>query len=1716
MTISMYLTLGDNKISLSGNSDDAGHAGKFDVVDFDLNFTQDFAIDNDGELISNPEIQPLTIDLASTEILAKLLEEVGQTRLFSEAELSIYNDFNGSAPGGEVEIQQIKLEDVFIAGVGSATGLATRIALGFSSLEQTTFAFDNLGNPETKFDQTAKIEVEAGQHVGIGDEFFLPLTPDIATEPTNIFVKFNGIDGSSKDENFAKHFDATDVFFDFNNFKNSILVAGVDTARLEPIILELSANDPLLVSLMNPLDKGTTFSTVDISLTEPLDKIGSFATEKIELEGVRILAMDRDSDENVRVALRYDEVTHTTKTLGTDGSVESVSTIHYDISNNAKFDTNLDDFYNEDLFGADDDPENSALTPDPSKLTLSLDGIDSSISLSGENPFQALGFEYSISNINGSPDFSTITVDLQPGSIGITAILDAIADKTTLASATLFHTLSAQDLEASKAPLDFLEKIELTNVDILGVEGETGFATRITLGYDAIEVTTQTFDDKGSVDKTNVPFIFGNNTKGDGADSAANPLSLTDFHNDGARHTADTPYTDTFLEFASGVVGDTKDNVFNKLKAFDVEHVEFDLQRLLDIGNNFDQLEFDPIIVEVSSRDNGILQMLTGMEAGTIYDDVKLSSRANGANGLEVLSVIELDGAFILGVGHSSNDFTKVAIGYSQISVTLNEFDKFGKIDSANQQKFEFDILTDKTSNDHSFEAGRLLDYDSTDDHVTSFMKLGNIEGGADNSTIYEDQFIVEGFSYQATRDVSILDVGGPQNFNFDFANTEFSPIYVDIRAGQDGIIEILDALAQGTDLGKTILTTDIPAGGSSAPGGQVITLENTKILSYDEGDGVHSRIALGYSEILITDQDPLNNTIEQINFKADVPSLNFGGTILNLSSFDSKARNENDRELTAFLGFENAAGEQSFDGGSVDANHVKQFNILEYGFDFEALFGQTNSNTVQDIDAQPFELLLSSYTPGLTALLAAASDGQQLPVAQIALATNGGGGGNLDYQRIELRNVTLLSFTQEGEYTRVLLGYSQLALSVREIDNTGAFQDAVQTIDFNTNDNVIGTSGDDNLEGGGGDDFLFGDDGDDTVNGGTGQDEIDAGSGRGNDIYDGGDGIDVITFRSQSKSLTIDLMDAKLGTGQASGGAIDVDTLINIENIVSGSGDDFIYGDGKDNVIEGAGGADFMDGRGGNDTASYAESGKGVIVSLAGGGSAGDAFGDTLVNFENIIGSAHSDEIAGDSDNNILDGGIGGSDIMTGLAGDDILRFSNQTQGNSTFYGGSDFDTLDLSSSTLGGMIIDPNNARTTDKSSSVDFFSIEKIIGTEFDDSFEDVSGLKHVDGGGGNDFIKSRFTSSTTFDGGAGQDIFVAGRGNDIYLFSDLEHSVRNSADRIFRFEVGLDKIDLTGLGFTGLDTDGGGTEAGELRITYSSGANRSYLRNEQNSFEFFLDGDFRNVLSDSDFIFNDVDPIQYTGTVNRDKINGTDGDDIIDGQGNRDTLFGGLGDDVFRFSEVSHSTRAGSDRILDFEIGVDKVDLIAFGFTGFDTDGGLTEVGEMRIVYSSGTDRTYIRNDQNDLQFFFDGDLRGQISDSDFIFTDPTVPLNLVGTSGRDTLIGGTAADNLTGLGDRDTLTGGLNQDTFIFTNLTDSTSSDSDRITDFEVGVDKIEISGLGFTELDADGGLTEAGELRLSYSSVADRTYIRNDQNSFQLYLDGDYTATLTDGDFIF
>ncbi|MGJ3259318.1 MAG: LamG-like jellyroll fold domain-containing protein [Rhodospirillales bacterium] len=135
----------------------------------------------------------------------------------------------------------------------------------------------------------------------------------------------------------------------------------------------------------------------------------------------------------------------------------------------------------------------------------------------------------------------------------------------------------------------------------------------------------------------------------------------------------------------------------------------------------------------------------------------------------------------------------------------------------------------------------------------------------------------------------------------------------------------------------------------------------------------------------------------------------------------------------------------------------------------------------------------------------------------------------------------------------------------------------------------------------GDGDDTLSGTGADDIINGGAGDDTLIASPGGGDDTYIGGDGNDTITFAASDDDLTINLEVGAASDDEGDNG-IGQDTIIDIENVIGGSGNDIIIGDDNANILRGGGGDDFIDGRGGQDTAAFSGSYGQSTISIVNG----------------------------------------------------------------------------------------------------------------------------------------------------------------------------------------------------------------------------------------------------------------------------------------------------------------------------------------------------------------------------------------------------------------------------------------------------------------------------------------------------------------------------------
>lgn len=525
-----------------------------------------------------------------------------------------------------------------------------------------------------------------------------------------------------------------------------------------------------------------------------------------------------------------------------------------------------------------------------------------------------------------------------------------------------------------------------------------------------------------------------------------------------------------------------------------------------------------------------------------------------------------------------------------------------------------------------------------------------------------------------------------------------------------------------------------------------------------------------------------------------------------------------------------------------------------------------------------------------------------------------------------------------------------------------------------------------------GGDDFLFGGAGNDRLQGGAGDDILEGGAG--NDFIVGGPPsansrvfYDTARYATATSGVTVDL---RITTAQNTFGA-GTDTITGVLNLTGSSFNDVLTGNDRYNTFVGGAGDDVLDGQGGDDTVSYAAAGSGingvnVNLALVGAQNTGTAGIDTLISIEHLIGSAYNDNLTGNDLGNTIDAGEG-SDTLSGAGGNDRL---NGGGGADSLAGGTGNDTYILADVYLS-FSFDTVNENAGGGTDTVEVRRVGKVgsyaLGANVENGRVAGNGAFNLTG---NDLANALTGNAVTnlLDGGAGNDILNGGDGADI-LIGGTGNDYLNGGAGLAQggdtagyaaaasgVTVNLGLLGAQNTGGAGFDTlvnmenltgsifddtfigndvankfDGGG---GVDLVSYAGGAAGAVV---------YLDGagtNDRDALGDSfvyvenligsatksDRLIGDGANNGFTGLGGNDRLDGGDGKDTLDGGDGDDVLLGragadqvtgGLGADIFAFVEKP-SAAGGHDRVMDFEHGIDQLQVDASQFQGGLAAGG----------------------------------------------------------------------------------------------------------------------------------------------------------------------------------
>ena len=268
--------------------------------------------------------------------------------------------------------------------------------------------------------------------------------------------------------------------------------------------------------------------------------------------------------------------------------------------------------------------------------------------------------------------------------------------------------------------------------------------------------------------------------------------------------------------------------------------------------------------------------------------------------------------------------------------------------------------------------------------------------------------------------------------------------------------------------------------------------------------------------------------------------------------------------------------------------------------------------------------------------------------------------------------------------------------------------------------------------------------------------------------------------------------------------------------------------------------------------------------------------------------------------------------------------------------------------------------------------------------------------------------------------------------IAIGSVIEDAIGGSgADRI----LGNAAANMLG-GGSGNDSLDGGDGRDELR---GEAGNDALLGGLESDNLYGGDGnDYLNGGWQSDWLY---------GGNGQDELRGGNGNDMLRGGGGADSLWGGDDDDDLRGG-------SGNDS-LDGDDGNDRLD----GEDGRDELRG--EAGNDSLLGGRDPDNLYGGNSNDYLNGGWKSDwLYGGNGQDELRGGNGNDMLR--GGSGADALYGGAGADNLCGGTQNDVLTGGSDADIFVF-----APGDGNDRITDFEDGSDRLDLTALGFASFAA-------------------------------------------------
>lgn len=706
---------------------------------------------------------------------------------------------------------------------------------------------------------------------------------------------------------------------------------------------------------------------------------------------------------------------------------------------------------------------------------------------------------------------------------------------------------------------------------------------------------------------------------------------------------------------------------------------------------------------------------------------------------------------------------------------------------------------------------------------------------------------------------------------------------------------------------------------------------------------------------------------------------------------------------------------------------------------------------------------------------------------------------------------IDTVDYSVEGGSLGVLVNLSPMVqaglaaqIGIDTFGNTHPLQSIENVIGTGQADVIYGNAAANILSGGGGNDFIAAGAGDDTVFGGAGDDTLRGGDdddvligGSGSDQMNGGSGIDTVDFGAEggSSGVLVNLSGSVSQGGLATDTAIDSfgfqDSVVNIRNVIGTAQADTIYGGNHANRLEGGGGNDTLSGYLENDTLIGGEGQDTALFS----GNRSDYIvtrtsDDTFVVADQRLGADGTDTVSGVEFFSFADGLVNAGELLNGapVVGVPLGPQSVPEDGSWSFrIPDETFSDPDGNPLTLG---LGQNNGAPLPAWITFDP-ATRTVSGTPPQD-FNGSIGLR-VTASDGLATTSSDFTltvtpvndaptitsngggvsaTSVVFENVTEVTKIVAG---DPDVGAKISYSIAGGADAALfaiNAETGLLSFvsapDFDAPSDSGRNNvyevtvmasdDQGGSDSQTLSVEVRNNKGRTIIGTEaDDTVDRALTVKGQPLPTDEeDIVLGAGGNDTLRGLGGNDRLNGGAGDDTLYGGEGNDQLNGGLGAD-FMFGG------AGNDSYVVDNAGdvVDETD-------GAGNDAGGIDSVSASISFTLTGQARFVEN----LTLSGLADISGEGNDFANRIMGNAGSNMLNGGEGNDTLSGGAGMDRLIGGKGKDLLTGGADADAFVFDGQ--SIGSGVDRITDFVVGVDRIEIVGAEFANGLATGELDSA------------------------------------------